>query len=76
MKTRRNKILILAVIALDLALLACADSKRQKANGPGTQTAAAETRPGLGEPPPRTDPPQSAGTDARQPAVPANAQFT
>jgi S1-C subfamily serine protease len=83
MKTRTNKILILAVIALSLALYACADPGRQKANGPGTQTAAAETRPVIVEPPPRTEPAQSAGTDAGQPAgasraaqAPANARFT
>jgi S1-C subfamily serine protease len=83
MKTRTNKVLILAVIAMGLAFLACGNSGRQKANGPGTQTAAAETRPGLGEPPPRTELVQSAGADAGQPAgapqaaqVPANAQFT
>jgi len=83
MKTRTNKILILAVIALSLSLLACADSGRQKANGPGAPTAASETRPGPVEPPPRTEPAQSAGTEAGQPAgmpqaaqVPANAQFT
>jgi S1-C subfamily serine protease len=83
MKTHTNKILILAGIALSLALLACGDSGRQKADSPGTPTTAAETRPGLGEPPPRTDPVQSAGADAGQPAgtpqaaqVRANAQFT
>jgi S1-C subfamily serine protease len=83
MKTRTNKVIILAVIAVGLAFLACGDSGRQKANGPGTQTAAAETRPGLGEPPPRTELALSAGAEAGQPAgaplaeqVPANAQFT
>lgn len=83
MKTRTNKVIIPAVIAVGLAFLACGDSGRQKANGPGTQTAAAETRPGLGEPPPRTELALSAGAEAGQPAgapqaaqVPANAQFT
>ncbi|MCX6571346.1 MAG: hypothetical protein NT006_08020, partial [Candidatus Aminicenantes bacterium] len=68
MKTRTNKVLILTVIALSLAFLACGDSGRQKANDPGTQTAAAETRPGLGEPPPRTELALSTGADAGQPA--------
>ena len=83
MKTRTNTTLILAVIALGLVLFACADSGRQKADGPGTQTAAAETRSGLGEPPPRTELAPSAGMDAGQPAgapqaaqVPAESRFT
>ena len=45
MKTNPTKTLTLAVIALGLALYACADSGRQKANGPGMGTPASEARP-------------------------------
>ncbi|MCX6568621.1 MAG: trypsin-like peptidase domain-containing protein [Candidatus Aminicenantes bacterium] len=44
MKTSTSRTLILAVIALGLALYACADSGRQKANGPGIGTSASEAR--------------------------------
>jgi len=45
MKTSSNKTLILAAIALGLALYACADSGRQKANDPGIGTPVSEARP-------------------------------
>jgi len=45
MKTSSNKTLTLAAIALGLALYACADSGRQKANDPGVGTPVSEARP-------------------------------
>jgi len=64
MKTSPNKTLILAAVALGIALLACADSGRQKAGGPGDPTAvseaaAPETQPGR----PRTEEPAPGPTD-------------
>ncbi|OGD21380.1 MAG: hypothetical protein A2Y70_04325 [Candidatus Aminicenantes bacterium RBG_13_64_14] len=45
MNISSNKTLILAAVALGLALYACADSGRQKANGPGIGTPVSEARP-------------------------------
>jgi len=62
MKTSTSKTLILAVIALGLALYACADPGRQKADGPGIGAPVSEARPSPLDPKSQTGP--SPGTKA------------
>ncbi|MBE0711148.1 MAG: hypothetical protein IH583_02110, partial [Candidatus Aminicenantes bacterium] len=83
MKSNPNKTLILAVVALGLALYACADSGRQKANDPGIGTPVSEA-----SPPPidtRSQAASSPGTgtssgpmagNAQAAPAPTNAQLT
>ncbi len=83
MKTSSTRTLTLAAIALGLALYACADPGRQKANGPGMGTPASEARPNpleakfkaVSSPRTETGSGQTAGT-LQTAAAATNAQLT
>jgi S1-C subfamily serine protease len=83
MKTSSNRTIILAVVALGLALFACADPGRQKANDPGMGTPVSDAQPSPLDPKSQTGPSQ--GTEAgsgplagapQAAAAPANSRLT
>ena len=86
MKTSSNKPFVLTLVALGIALFACADSGRHRADGPATEPAISTVDPGRPDPggqagPARAgepDPGPAAGAlpSGQAGQVPANAQLT